>query len=281
MSASDVPFGLVGRDSEFAALKRSLDEARSGLILVVGGPKVGKAKILGALRQYAEASGRPVFPGRVGDDDLGLLPMDAGTMARDLPRLEPTSSPTRVELGAPSMTEQPPVASRGRADWDPHSDTDSDVPNNPPPVEQVPIDPPPQGVAPSPPPRHAPRRALGATAPALLFVHHYQPTQRLDDWFRQTYLPVLSTPGAELLVVIGAYERDVAHLIPLARDTVALGPLDGDAVRLHLQDLGRALPQPLTEDEVRAYTDAASEAPALLVSFEELLALDASIGEAS
>lgn len=122
-----------------------------------------------------------------------------------------------------------------------------------------------------------------ASPPELVLIHHYQPTQQFDDWFVDEALPAITSSHriSPLLLVLAAYERDVAHLTPFARRTMPVGHLAPGPVRSHLQALGTALREPLSNDELDAYVVAARETPSQLVALDHVLRVEAAFAGAS
>jgi hypothetical protein len=67
---------LVGRDAELRALDEELSAASSGLVLVIGKPRVGKARILRELRAMAAHQNYRVVPEAEGLDSSPFFVLD-------------------------------------------------------------------------------------------------------------------------------------------------------------------------------------------------------------
>ena len=58
---------LVGRDAELAQLRSAMERAAEGsgsMLVLVGGPGVGRSRSIGAAQDTADELGLPVFSGR-------------------------------------------------------------------------------------------------------------------------------------------------------------------------------------------------------------------------
>jgi hypothetical protein len=67
---------IVGRDEELAALEQELAAGESGLLLLVGVPRIGKARMLRELRAMAVGRDYPVVPADTGASDRPFLVID-------------------------------------------------------------------------------------------------------------------------------------------------------------------------------------------------------------
>jgi len=74
LSEDDYP--LVGRDSELATLVEALESRKPGLILLVGGPKTGKSRLLRELRKRAADYPWTVLPAETNRGDEPWLVVD-------------------------------------------------------------------------------------------------------------------------------------------------------------------------------------------------------------
>jgi hypothetical protein len=121
--------------------------------------------------------------------------------------------------------------------------------------------------------RMAAERSGASLGLAVVLIQGYHPTNWVDEWFREEFLPSLKTAAPPRLVVLTGYDADTARLAPFADYRIELGPLPVDEVRAWLASLSSALSEPLSELEMNEYAEAVSRAPGQLPGLRSVLTL--------
>jgi hypothetical protein len=115
----------------------------------------------------------------------------------------------------------------------------------------------------------------GALGLAVVLVQGYHPTEWVDSWFTDEFLPSLKSADGPRLVVLAGYAGDTAHLERFADYRIELGPLRTGAIIDWLTSLNAGLPVALSEREVAEYAEAICQNPEILPRLHHLLTLEA------
>jgi hypothetical protein len=250
------PDPLIGREREMERLSAVLKARQPAFVVIGGAVGMGKSALLGAVREQARDDGWFLIPD--GDEALDVH--------------EGTSVASMQEALDALLTSL-------------HRGTDANPFMAPAPVP-VPSD----GASPSPPAvvtsllagerlTSAGRRFPGAgglldalrhLAPVLIAVDVRMPDQALRSWLTERLWPTIRDAGIPMAVITVVVDQDDEQaLARAATEVLHLGPLDGNAVRSHLETVTSGLPA----NELDAYVEAVRHDPGLLSSFSRLLPL--------
>lgn len=241
VNASTLPVAdervLVGREPELARFDKILEDRQALLVVVTGGPGVGKTSLLHAIRDRAETIGWNTVPPSATNDFLRVTPE---TTEADF------SNQVQALIVVPSdqsFIEKSPGQSLGETS-----------------PEQQPLNP----VA----------EQLRARAPLLLFIDGYRPGPEFADWFQTRFMQDVKRSGTPVIVVAAELpEWATKYLSPQADQIFSLGELEEQAIRQHFTIIGRQISPPMTEEELKAYVGAARNDPELLGRLTRVLRL--------
>jgi hypothetical protein len=247
---------LIGREREMETLSAVLTARQPALVVIGGGVGMGKSALLGALRERARDDGWFLIP----DGDEALDIHEGISVASMEEALEALLSRLNRGTDANPFTAPAPAPAPG------------------------------DGASPSPPAvvtslhagtqlTSAGGRFAGAgrlldtlrqLAPAMIAVDVRMPDPTLRSWLTANLWPTVRDAGIPMAIVaVVVDEEDEQALARAATEVLHLGPLDGNAVRSHLETLTSGLPA----NELDAYVEAVRHDPGLLSSFSRLLPL--------
>lgn len=227
---------LVGREDILAEFTNALDRGRPQLILLRGELSVGKSTLLAACERAAAEREWRTLRG----DGRGPLSVH--------PKTSRTAFAERVrELLGLSAQRQSPQA-------------DTATPAHP---------------------RHDAARGhdfaadLRRTAPVVLMLDGYDPSETFHGTFAGEFMPGLRTTGAAVVVVIGETPSCLERH-PLDADVVLdVEPPDTSAIRRHFEAIGRELDPAPEPGEVERWSESAAEHLDLIDPLTRALALAA------
>ena len=110
-------------------------------------------------------------------------------------------------------------------------------------------------------------------APILLLIDGYQPSPEFGQWFTDRFIKELKRTERPVVVVIAERPEAVTKLLPLADETIHLGQLERQAVRQHLESIGRHIVPKIEPKELKKYIEACQKSPELLDSLTRVLRL--------
>lgn len=228
---------LVGRGPELARFNKFLADGQPILVVITGGPGVGKTSLLQAFRDQAAAAGWNTAPPAMSSEHILVTPeMTEESFGNQVQAL--LAKPSNQ-----SFIEKPHVKE-------------------------------PVKTAPAQQPLHAIVQLLRARAPLLLSIDSFWPETTFADWFQNRFMSDLKRAGAPVVVVVAERPEGATKFLSyFADETITLGPMDEQAIRQHFTIIGEKISPPMQKDELNVYVEAAHERPELLGSLTRVLRL--------
>lgn len=225
---------LVGRDQELASFRRILDDKQSLLVVLTGGPGVGKTSLLQKFRALAEEAGW----------NTALLPASSSAPINLETTPESFSTYLQTLLSVPSSKSF--IEKPGKDLVDPATGQPLLLPI----VER-----------------------LRALTPFLLLIDGYNPGPEFQEWFRSSLLGDVKKSPATIVIVVSERPEGATKITPIAEQIIQLGALDEHSIGQHFQELGHQLSPPMGDEEIQAYIEASKNDPQLLGSLTRVLRL--------
>ncbi len=233
-STCDEPV-VVGREQELARFRTILQEGHPLLMVITGGPGVGKSSLLHAFQAQAVTAGWTAAPGSA-SECLRITPetteesfidqvQNLIAVLSDQSFIEKSPAKTSVEGSAA----QPPLL---------------------PIVEQ-----------------------LRFRAPLLLLIDGYQPEPAFAEWFQTRFVKEIKDTAAPVIVVVSERPDGATKLTVLAEQIVTLGVLEEPAIRKHFETMNQQISPRMTEDELNIYVDEGFQKPEMIGSLTRVLRL--------
>lgn len=107
----------------------------------------------------------------------------------------------------------------------------------------------------------------------LLIIDGYEPEPRFAHWYTSSFIEGVRYAEAPVAVIVSDQSSNLAELRPIADEVIDLGPLDQQAVRQHLELIGRQIAPPMEASELDAYVKFACKDPGKLAFLKRVLTL--------
>jgi hypothetical protein len=212
LSANE-PF-LVGREEELASFQKILQGHETLLIVLTGGPGVGKSSLLQKFRALAEEAKWNAAPGP------GSEPL---TVNQDT---TPENFVTQLQALLSVPTSKSFIEKPSQVLVDPASGEPLLLPI----VEQ-----------------------LRVLAPILLSIDGYEPGTQFLEWFQNSFLKDVKRAAATIVILVSERPAGATRITPMADRIIQLGSLDEVSIRQHFNELGTQISPPMDEDEINEY----------------------------
>jgi hypothetical protein len=224
---------FIGRKQELAKLDAVLQRGGPALVLVTGEPGAGKTTLLQVLQSRAASRG---WKSAFSDSEGVLSIMPDVTQDTFSERVRSLLDIPASESFLPGI----PPDSRHLLGSDPF-------------VEEL--------------------RLQAAYAPVLLLIDGYQPAPEFGHWFVDRFIKDVARIEKPVVIVVAERPEAATRLFSLADEIIALGALETQAVRQHLESIGQHIIPKMKPEELNRYVEACQKSPGILGSLTRVLRL--------